>query len=280
MLADKHLEKLRQSSRLNSNDAGSGPASLLQGSLNQVLKQLRSSIEGEQATTSFTCGGSIAVGSSGAQNPSNRIYSQADIEGQESGKSAKVRKRGEHSSESDIRGEAKASGILDSPAPCASAPVSIYWSSEGNGHSKRLSLPFKKVDESGTTPLAGLVHDCAPATFGRGDKDVLDPEYRSAGKLDTDNFCTTFHPADFGILETIEQILLPNVSSSGSATARFRRVRAELYKLNVRFSSFSTDEIANSTGLLWSIGYFPKACRYSTIAISVRLAGCMPSLRS
>lgn len=244
MLADRHFEKLKTDSRLSSGEASDRPASLHQISSTQVLEQLRFSIEGEQATASFACGGSIAVGSSVAENSDSLTHGGAGVEDQEVKKNAMAQTHDGHPSQTDTPAETKTSGIFDAPAPYSSAPISIYWSPEGNENAKRLSLPLEKTDESSTDALQGIVHDCTPATFGRGNKDVLDPEYRSAGKLDTDNFCTTFHPADFGILETIEQILLPSVSSSRSR-GRFRRVRAELYKLNVRLSSFTSDWITN-----------------------------------
>lgn len=42
-----------------------------------------------------------------------------------------------------------------------------------------------------------LVKECEPATFGKGNKDVFDEEYRKAGKMDTENFCTNFTPYEY-----------------------------------------------------------------------------------
>jgi hypothetical protein len=182
-------------------------------SLNPVLKQLQSAIDGEAATATFACGGSIAV----------------DFSEVNKGPTAKNPDDG--SLGLDLP---ETTASVNSETPTLT-PVSIYWSPEQNENAKRLSLPLDQSDSTSANALEQLVRDCAPATFGRGDKDVLDPEYRSAGKLDTDSFCTTFHPANFGILETIEQILLPSVNSSSKGNSRFRRVRAELYKLNVCF---------------------------------------------
>jgi len=82
--------------------------------------------------------------------------------------------------------------------------------------------------------LQQLVTDCIPATFGRGAQDILDTSYRNAGKIDASNFVTSFHPANFGIINNIEQILLPSISSDKEL--HIRRLTAELYKLNVRLS--------------------------------------------
>ncbi|KMU86422.1 hypothetical protein CIHG_04211 [Coccidioides immitis H538.4] len=112
-----------------------------------------------------------------------------------------------------------------------SSPVTLYWSSKDGTICKTI-LPGSNAD-SNTGSFQTLVEDCTPATFGLGHRDVLDPSYRHAGKLDTGRFGTTFHPADFGILDSVEQTLLPNISSSLENALEFRRVRAELYKLNV-----------------------------------------------
>ncbi|KAL4739206.1 hypothetical protein BDV11DRAFT_170239 [Aspergillus similis] len=81
--------------------------------------------------------------------------------------------------------------------------------------------------------LRRLVADCDPASFGRGEEDVIDPEYRRAGKINTGQFATSFHPADFGILENIAQVLLPSISNETDNQLGFRKITAELYKLNV-----------------------------------------------
>ncbi|EEP81894.1 predicted protein [Uncinocarpus reesii 1704] len=109
-----------------------------------------------------------------------------------------------------------------------SPPITFYWSSE-DATLHRTLMPEGHSSNS----FQQLVKDCSPATFGLGQKDVLDTSYRHAGKLDADRFCSTFHPADFGILDSIEQTLLPNINSSQENTLEFRRVRAELYKLNI-----------------------------------------------
>lgn len=94
-------------------------------------------------------------------------------------------------------------------------------------------LPLSNDTEvSNHDALQHLMNACAPATFGRGDDDVLDPSYRQAGKLGQDNFLSNFHPADFGILQSIEQILMPSVNTDIENELQFRRITAELYKLN------------------------------------------------
>lgn len=62
-------------------------------------------------------------------------------------------------------------------------------------------LPLTGTTVSSTDVLQQLVDTCFPATFGRGDQDVLDNSYRKAGKLDADKFLGSLHPADFSIPE-------------------------------------------------------------------------------
>lgn len=57
---------------------------------------------------------------------------------------------------------------------------------------------------------------------------MVDPEYRKTVKLDPEQFATSFHPSDYGIIEYIEHILLPS-----SRNVDLRKLHAELYKLNV-----------------------------------------------
>ena len=49
-----------------------------------------------------------------------------------------------------------------------------------------VTFPLNEDDEK------RLLAKCEPATFGRDDQDVLDPEYRKAVKLDGDQFATNF----------------------------------------------------------------------------------------
>ena len=70
---------------------------------------------------------------------------------------------------------------------------------------------------------------------------MLDESYRKASKLDDTQFPTNFSPYDYGIVDTISQILFPSVAkmTPGEVGFELRGVRAELYKLNVSFQSSS-----------------------------------------
>ncbi|KAI9926316.1 hypothetical protein MW887_004080 [Aspergillus wentii] len=115
-----------------------------------------------------------------------------------------------------------------------SSPVSIFWATEKNSTARKVVLPLDSTtQESSADVLQQLVAACDPASFGRGDENVVDPKYRKAGKIDPTQFATSFHPADFGIIENIEQILLPSISTETENKLQFRKLSAELYKLNV-----------------------------------------------
>lgn len=158
----------------------------------ESCRQLRGIIEGERATASFSCGGSIPV----------------------------------------ILG-----GIKITDKGCSSSPpVSIFWSKSDDAIAHKLVLPLDvSVPETHPDTLQRLVADCDAASFGRGEEDVIDPEYRRAGKINTDQFATSFHPANFGIFENIAQVLLPSISSETDNQLGFRKITAELYKLNISF---------------------------------------------
>ncbi|RAK95204.1 2OG-Fe(II) oxygenase [Aspergillus ibericus CBS 121593] len=114
------------------------------------------------------------------------------------------------------------------------SPAVRVWIAGDDSSARRLTLPVAgDAADSCTNTLQDLVAACQPASFGRGGEDVFDPEYRRAGKLEPKDFLTSFHPADYGIIELIEQILLPGVSSDTDNRLQFRKVKAELYKLNV-----------------------------------------------
>lgn len=113
-----------------------------------------------------------------------------------------------------------------------SPPVVLRWDNLEKTVTRRVELPHLPGQGSG---LDMLVKDCQPATFGLGGVDVLDESYRKASKLDNTQFSTNFNPYDYGIVDTIAQILFPSVdeSSCRDLGLELRGVRAELYKLNV-----------------------------------------------
>lgn len=143
----------------------------------------------------------------------------------------------------------------DTAHPVASTPVVLRWDPLPNADGiQKIKFPssFRKL----IFPLAGhhaengieeLMEDTEPASFGRGNENVMDTNYRKATKMDPEMFSTTFNPYDLGIIDTIAQMLLPSALDSN----RYRGVRAELYKLNVSFSLPLCHSIPPTTVLTW-----------------------------
>lgn len=112
----------------------------------------------------------------------------------------------------------------------SSPPVTIYWSGD-NELLYKVSLPHEKKSSG---RFDQLLADCTPVTVGLRDTDGLDNKsYQHVGALDADRFSTNFHPADFGIIDSIEQLLLPRINSTSEGQFEFRRIRTELNELNV-----------------------------------------------
>ncbi|TMW64703.1 hypothetical protein Poli38472_011583 [Pythium oligandrum] len=71
--------------------------------------------------------------------------------------------------------------------------------------------------------LKQLVAASKPASFGRGQEEVLDPTYRDAVRMDASQFTTSLNVAELPILNEIQSFLAPDTQD----------IRARLYKLNV-----------------------------------------------
>lgn len=131
-------------------------------------------------------------------------------------------------SESDVLPSQAPDGIVvPPPSPTNDRGlITIRWDS--TTLIEKLVLPLSLDDMSKEpSPVAKLVASTQPASFGFQGQDVIDESYRKASKLDTSAFSTNFCPYESGIIDTIGQALLPEVSSSSQS------IRAELYKLNV-----------------------------------------------
>lgn len=115
--------------------------------------------------------------------------------------------------------------IVDKPPFCSGVcPVArdnfqIYY--KADKEVRCIDLSSAADDE-----LRKLAEACTPATFGRNNEDVLDESYRKAGKLDRDNFATTYHPLDYETIVDIRSELLQGYDER-------KPIRAQLYKLNV-----------------------------------------------
>ncbi|CAG8955206.1 hypothetical protein HYFRA_00007222 [Hymenoscyphus fraxineus] len=120
--------------------------------------------------------------------------------------------------------------LLQSQAPTSAVPpVTLRWDVP-NHPPNALTIKFPLLD-SQSEIFKEVLKACEPATFGLGDKDVLNEEYRKAGKLDNTQFSVSLHPSDYGIIDTIAQTLLPSLVGK-DRRADHRGVLAELYKMN------------------------------------------------
>jgi hypothetical protein len=120
--------------------------------------------------------------------------------------------------------------------PLVSPPVVIRWDLPSGKAIRKMTLPAVQKARR-TSAISELLKDCSPATFGHKGQEVLDPSYRRAVKLDSHQFCTSFSPYDFGVIDAIAQTLLPEIAQVSSGTpTEFQEhwgVVTELYKLNV-----------------------------------------------
>ncbi|KAI5797383.1 hypothetical protein DFH27DRAFT_526154 [Peziza echinospora] len=110
------------------------------------------------------------------------------------------------------------------PAEEAKSSLKLFYK-DSESNCRYIQLPPEDGDES----IKNLVASCSPASFGRGNEDVLDPTYRNALRLDTDSFAINFSPEQAGIIKSIQKIL---GDDSGEIESQ-REVYSELYKLNV-----------------------------------------------
>lgn len=89
--------------------------------------------------------------------------------------------------------------------------VRLFWETADDAEKRKLVLPLESesTGDNGMERLHQLVSDCEPASFGRGQEDVMDPGYRRAGKLDPSRFVSDFDPHETGIVRLAEQYLFP-----------------------------------------------------------------------
>jgi hypothetical protein len=181
----------------SSTNPPAGARSLQALAAQSVFNDLKNSLKGYESAAAYCCGGSLPLSST----PSSNAFNSAK-------------------------------------APITSPPVVIRFDRPHPSNAiSKITFPSIPDQRESEEELGKLLEACAPATFGVGAKDVLDESYRKAGKLDRSQFSTDWHPADYGILDTIAQTLLPESSTSlgekEDRRAEHWGVRAELYKLNV-----------------------------------------------
>ncbi|KAF4634490.1 hypothetical protein G7Y89_g3611 [Cudoniella acicularis] len=192
----------------------------------RLLDQLRSAVEGYPSFANYCCGGSIPISTAPRNSPSLQDSSKA---------------------------------------PITSPPVILRFDTH-SGNVCKLNLPPEPEDDKGKgkkkVDVEDLLVACTPELTedeksGRG---IRGKGKKSSAKMDREKFSVNIHPADIGIVDTIKQILLPEVKLSsgdegppekgksiweGSGKESWREreehwgVRAELSELSVYFSSSS-----------------------------------------
>lgn len=128
-----------------------------------------------------------------------------------------------------------------STAPNVFPSITLRWDFKDSYFKQsKISFPLPHHDDASCNTFDFLLRSCEPATFGVGGRDILDEKYRKAMKLDASDFSTNFHPHDCGILDSVQQILLPSTIGGGQGVGIGPQgVRAELYKLNVCPSNYA-----------------------------------------
>jgi hypothetical protein len=163
----------------------------------QVLTLLDEAMAHYEASSSFSCGGSL-----------ERLYGAYMFAGTHYG---------------DFTSKKKA-------VKCA--PITVRWDCKDG--TKKITFDQAPIYRNWEPTLEDLVQDCEPATFGFNGKDVFDEAVRKAGKLEAYKFSTNFNPYDYGIVDMVAQELLPGIVRAGRQPAVDHwGVVAELYKLNV-----------------------------------------------
>lgn len=179
-------------------------------------------------SSTFTCGGAIPVidAASSSQDGETILSSRKGVTSKEA---QKHRAKAAQTASSH-------SSVPSSKDP-ASPPVILRWDSP-DGPGAPVQFPIKGQEG---TAFEELVQACKPAGFGRGGQNVMDPEYRTAVKMDNSKFSTTLCPYSLGIMDQITNMLLPSVTDFKHEGITPRSiVVAELYKLNVRTSRASS----------------------------------------
>ncbi|KAH7360852.1 hypothetical protein BKA65DRAFT_547562 [Rhexocercosporidium sp. MPI-PUGE-AT-0058] len=220
--SDSDTATATPSSPRTSRTINQGSKSLAAITSNFLLEDLKVAVSGYQATASYCLGGSIPILKSPSQAANTGIKSRKG-------------KDKDHDKDFDLP-----------KAQTISQPITIRFDSPSPSNSNstnrtpaihKITFPLPSPIYDHNSALKPLLQACTPATFGFKASDVLDETYRKAGKLDAESFSTNFHPADFGILDSVKQVLLPGLSldkdEQGVEREEHRGVRAELYKLNV-----------------------------------------------
>lgn len=164
---------------------------LAQAAEAKLLKELSLSLDVQARSATFACGGHVSLTSS--------------EKGEKSAEAAETT-----GTKSTQEGDDQVKDDPETPDNDATTtinvvgPVQIRFGESGKG----ITVVFGDNGPS-DIGLRHLTEACQPASFGRGGKAVLDEEYRKAGKMDKEEFATSFCPYEAGIIDVITQLLVP-----------------------------------------------------------------------
>jgi hypothetical protein len=148
----------------------------------RLLDQLRSAVEGYPSYANYCCGGSIPISLASRNSPSFQDSSKAAV---------------------------------------TSPPITLRFDTP-TGSVQKLSLPPTPEEEKGKgnkkVEVEELLASCTPDIIGddKAGRGQRVRSRRSSARLDKDKFSVDIHPADLGILDTIKQVLLPDLKLQSS----------------------------------------------------------------
>ena len=124
----------------------------------------------------------------------------------------------------------------DSSEKATARPITIRWDSTAGSVDNNLTLPL--TSDNQLSSIQNLMKACKQEATGPNstlaDKDIVHP---TAVALCPSSFSTDFCPYKYGIIDRVSQMLLVG-QGGGKEGPQIPRVRAEIWKLNVRTRSF------------------------------------------
>ena len=161
----------------------------------KVLKELSHSLKTHARSATFACGGSVAFKTTSA--------GETDVDGRTDADDKPSIEQSTSKTKDDA-GNAEEEPVDPSNTISAIDTIQVRFGKTDQGITvlfDQAGIPHADIDK--------LVAACQPATFGLDGKDVLDEDYRKAGKLDKADFATSFCPYEAGIIDVITQLLVP-----------------------------------------------------------------------
>ncbi|KAI0311610.1 hypothetical protein OF83DRAFT_1150151 [Amylostereum chailletii] len=116
--------------------------------------------------------------------------------------------------------------VVDKP-PYVSGTLPLSSDAFDLYYRKGSSLGHLNLAHASAEDLLALAQACQPATFGRGQENVLDETYRKAGKMDANQFSTPLVPERTSLADAIRDFAVEDPEEEDLP------IKLELYKLNI-----------------------------------------------